>query len=76
MTLFLLHFNRRTRQVLVEQMEDEDQALARLAVAEREARNDSTLEVVLLSAADEADLRKTHARYFESFDELLAGVSG
>jgi hypothetical protein len=28
-------------------------------------------EVVVLEAADEATLRKTHARYFESASELL-----
>lgn len=76
MSLFLLRFNRRTGRVVVEKLDDEHEALDRLSTAEREAREDSTLEVVLLTAADESDLRKTHARYFETFDELLAGAGG
>jgi hypothetical protein len=39
--------------------------------AEQLRKENPTLEVVLLNAADEADLRRTHSRYFESIDELL-----
>lgn len=74
MSLFLLQFNRDTRRVVVEQFDDQESALRRLSDAEKEARQDRALEVVLLTAADEADLRKTHSRYFETFEELLAGV--
>lgn len=74
MSLFLLSFNRETSRVVVEELKDETTALVRLAKAEEEARQDSALEVVLLTATDEADLRRTHARYFETFEELLAGV--
>jgi hypothetical protein len=32
-----------------------------------------THEVVILQAKDEAALRKTHRRYFETLEELVAG---
>lgn len=75
MSLFLLQFNRDSRQLEIEKFEDAKSALDRLTEAELNARQDLALEVVLLTAADEADLRRTHARYFETFEELLAGVS-
>lgn len=47
-------------------------ALARRFELEREYREQPELEVVLLGAESEADLRRTHARYFKSLQELAA----
>ncbi len=71
MSLFLLTFNRRQRTVDVKELRD-DGVLHQLFEAERLLRGHPDLEVVLLTAADEEDLRRTHSRYFESVDELLA----
>jgi len=70
MTLFLLTFDRKNREATVVPIE-EDGVIDRLFEAERLLRDRPELEVVLLTAADEEDLRKTHARYFESVDKLL-----
>ena len=71
MTLFLLIFDREKRQATVQEIADGDGVMARLFEAESRLRTEPALEVVLLTAADEDDLRRTHARYFESIDELL-----
>ena len=73
MALFLLTFNRRTRDVDVHEISDHDEALAKLFEAERQLRHEPELEIVMLAAEDEDDLRQTHSRYFESVEELLAG---
>jgi hypothetical protein len=43
---------------------------ARLDLELRLRRDDITSEVVMLEAADEQALRRTHARYFDSVSEL------
>lgn len=70
MSLFLLTFHRRKLAPprLVELVPDE--ALARLVEAEEELRG-TEYGAVLLVADDEEALRRTHAQYFETFDELL-----
>jgi hypothetical protein len=70
MSLFLLTFNRVSRQATVEQIDSAD-VIDRLFEAESRLRDHPQLEIVLLTAADEDDLRRTHSRYFESIDELL-----
>lgn len=45
---------------------------ARSALEIRLLREKQDREVVLLEALDEAGLHRTHARYFESLEELLA----
>jgi len=73
MSLFLLTFYRdRRHETTVETIDDRSVALERLFAAEQNARFHPEVEVVLLTATDEDDLRQTHARYFESVDELLA----
>jgi hypothetical protein len=52
-------------------MIEEDGVIERLFEAEQLLHDHPELEIVLLTAADEDDLRRTHARYFESVDELL-----
>jgi hypothetical protein len=69
-TLFLLTFDRKSHTTTVEEIGD-DGVLERLFEAERIVRGNPGTEVVLLTAADEDDLRQTHSRYFESVDELL-----
>jgi hypothetical protein len=73
MSLFLLVFDRHNREVDVRQLDDRDPANAMAVLFEAEQRilEHPELEIVLLTAADEDDLRRTHARYFESFDDLL-----
>jgi hypothetical protein len=39
--------------------------------AERRLRDEPQLEIVLLTARDEADLRRTHSHCFQSIDRLL-----
>lgn len=71
MALFLLTYNRRTREVDVDEITDHHEGLARLFEAEQRLRHEPDLEIVMLAAEDEDDLRKTHSRFFESVDELL-----
>jgi hypothetical protein len=70
-TIFVLTFDRKTRAVDVAPIDDPDEAMERLLEAEERRRDHPELEVVLLTARDEDDLRKTHSRFFESLDELL-----
>jgi hypothetical protein len=72
MALFLLTFNRQTRDVDVVEITDHDEGMTRLFEAERRLRYEPNLEIVMLAAEDEDDLRQTHSRYFESVEELLA----
>jgi hypothetical protein len=74
MSHFLLIFDRRNRHADVEQLSDGD-IVGRLLKAEARLKEEPWLEVVLLTAADEDDLRRTHSRYFESIDELLETTS-
>lgn len=78
MSVFLLTYNRRTRQADVARIDDRDAAVTQLFEAERRVRDDPDIEIVMLAAEDEADLRKTHSHYFESaLDDSLRrqGVS-
>ena len=50
---------------------DEDRACAERIRLEMEIADRAGSEVVILEAADEETLRKTHARYFKSAAELL-----
>lgn len=70
MSLFLLTFHRRklAEPTLVEL--EPGEALVRLLESEDEFLG-SEFGVVLLVAEDEEALRRTHAQYFETFDELL-----
>jgi hypothetical protein len=75
--IFLIHFDRRAA-VLRDFRVYQDAERIR-AQQERLALEISQLgatareqEIVLLEAASEADIRKTHRRYFESLKELTA----
>ena len=71
--LFLIDYDRRSGRILkfrsysnAQRREAED---ARLAV-DLESQLDVEREVVLLEAASEKALRKTHRRYFENWESL------
>ena len=44
-------------------------------VAEAEFHGDGNIEVVVLAAASEDDLRRTHGRYFLGLSDLVARMS-
>ncbi len=71
MKTFLLLFDSRTSSVEVRAIEDESSIVQQLRASEQRLATEPWLEIVLLTAADEDDLRKTHARFFESVDQLL-----
>ena len=69
---FLIFYTRgRDSEPVIERIDDHDEAVRRLFKAERELANDPARGVVMLVADDEADLRRTHAHYFFSLEELL-----
>lgn len=73
MAHFLLIYDR-TSGTLLRESSFESGSAARLArfTAEAEFAERDEVEVVTLTAASEADLRTTHARYFLRLDELAA----
>jgi hypothetical protein len=71
MNLYLLIFNRKSGSVELQAFSDPHEAIERLREAERRRSDEPELEIVLLNASDIGDLRRTHARYFESITELL-----
>lgn len=77
MTQFLLRYRRSTGDLL--QFEDlgPDRAAAmdRRLEEEKAHKDDSDVEVVLLSASSREALIRTHARYFKSVSELAAGLA-
>jgi hypothetical protein len=71
MNLYVLIFDRIKGSVEIREFSDPEDAVVHLLEEERRRAYAPELEVVLLNAADEEDLRRTHARYFESINELL-----
>jgi hypothetical protein len=76
-THYLVRYRRSTGDLL--QFEDLglDRAIAmdRRLVEERAQKDDSDVEVVLLTATSREALIRTHARYFKSVPELAAGLA-
>lgn len=75
MAFFLLVYDQTARKLL--QLTaygdaERDAALEARFDLERRHRLEPSLEVVLLGARDEATLRQTHARYFNTVSELIA----
>lgn len=68
---FLLVFNRRTgeRSELQEFANAGDAIRARFEL-EQSHRGEPDVEVVVLTARSESEIRRTHSRYFETVDEL------
>jgi hypothetical protein len=77
--LFLIQYDRRAGHIVrLERFTGDQQRLAadtRLALEIELRRNGRSHEVVLLDAASEEALRKTHGRYFEDIGGLLAAVA-
>jgi len=68
---FLLVFNRPAGELItVREYAVRSEALQARFDAERIHRHDPSIEVVVLTAASEADLHRTHARYFEDVGEI------
>lgn len=72
---FLLVFNRRTgeRPVFREFAQSSDAIRARFEL-EREYRGEPDVEVVVLTARSEEEIRATHRRYFESVEDMAASA--
>ena len=72
--IFLIEYDRgRGRLVTIKSFKDSDRDMAeeaRLILELQLNQNDIDNEVVLLEAATEEALRKTHRRYFEDLAEL------
>lgn len=76
MTNVLVVYDRSAGRLLREQQfEHRRDALAARFEAERQYRDHSNIEVVVLGARSRADLLRTHARYFLSLDELAARIA-
>ena len=72
---FVLVYDRRARGILVRRQyirERRDEALRERERLVLEYREAADIEVVLLGADSFEDLKKTHARYFESAEQLTA----
>jgi hypothetical protein len=69
---FLLEYNRRTRDLVVSEFIENEEATA---VHNRTERNRlPEVEVVLFMARSLDDLKVTHSRFFKSFDELIGDL--
>lgn len=72
MSHFLVIYDRKRRHPpKVERIDDARAAQLRLFELEDELRGDPDQAVVMLMAAREEDLHRTHAHYFKSRDELI-----
>lgn len=75
--IFLLEYDRQTGVLLgLSSYSDPDRSAAEQARLDLELdlnRRQLMHEVVLLEAADELGLRRTHGRYFESLKEIAEG---
>ncbi|HTU14028.1 MAG TPA: hypothetical protein VMF31_02400 [Solirubrobacterales bacterium] len=76
MSHFLLIYDRNSGTLLKnDQFKTSAEALKARFRAEDEYADRSEIEVVALSASSEADLRRTHSRYFLGLDELTSQIS-
>lgn len=73
MSHFLVVYDQRAGKVLsLTRFENAANALQRRFEAERNHQGEPGIEVVVLTAANRAALRRTHGRYFKSVRELAA----
>ena len=78
MKSFLITYDRRAGKLLAIQVFDESrrsEAMKERFAIELRERSHPDIEVVILEAASEDDLRKTHRRYFDSARDLIARVA-
>jgi len=70
--IFLIDYDRIVGKIrLIERFLDNEREKAELLRLELERKGLADAEIVLLEADDEATVRKTHARYFNTATELL-----
>jgi len=73
--IFLIEYDRRRRHIVTFERYDDAQRVAadarRLELELSRGRYDPNRELVLLQATDEAALRQTHRRYFETAREII-----
>ena len=70
--IFLVNYDRRSGDRIITAFADDERELAQQARLELELelhRSGVEREVVLLDAADETALRRTHGRYFEDLSQ-------
>lgn len=76
--IFLIHYDRRAGAIKAFESFDDSELLkaesARRALEDSESGT-TDIEVVLLEARSEGELRKTHRRYFVSASDLLRTVA-
>jgi hypothetical protein len=72
--LFLVTYDRHRSRLLdrVREFDDRSEAYRALHDAEEAHRGDENVEVVLLGGESEADLHRTHSRYWKSVSELAS----
>lgn len=71
MTHFLIRYNRRTEDgQIVARFSEQEFSEANTALRDAEAGKSPQEEIVLLTSDSEDTLKKTHARYFVSADDL------
>ena len=77
--IFLIEYNRREGRIVTFKTFDESERLRaenmRLEIELNLNRSKIEHEVVLLEAADEKALRKTHRRYFEDLSQIANSIS-
>lgn len=77
MVHYLLVYNRKAGKLIQQrQFSSSAEALHARFAAEAEYGIQSNIEIVAISAASDAELRKTHGRYFLSDDELRERLVG
>lgn len=74
---YLVVFNRRSGSIVrFSEFDQANDALTARFDAEAEFVDDSDIEVVVLGAASEDALRRTHARYFQGAREMAGSALG
>ena len=72
---FVLVYDQREGHLLsIEDFADSEAGMNRRYELERKYRDESTIEVVMLGAESEEQIRRTHSRYFQTPGEILAGL--
>jgi hypothetical protein len=77
MTQYFVRYRRSTGDLLEFQDlgSDRTAAMKRRLEEERAYKDDSDMEVVVLTASSREELLRTHARYFKSVPELAAAIT-
>lgn len=73
MKFFLIQYHQGTGDFELKQFEDRVAALRARLASEEFYADDPQMEIVVLGARSQADLMRTHSRYFKSVGELAVG---